>query len=173
MDGKQLSITLRTSARKLGLCDEWYNAWSESSTQQELINKYLRGIDFALANNWPSNDFIKENFDKDLLLKNGILVNGVYSFLNPRTCVVLGDSQAKIRLNGNTISVIYVRGTSDVDVIVHTNEKVIIHTFDSATVMVKYGKEYTPDVLVLNHSSATLVDAPKEVRYKEDFDYLK
>lgn len=173
MTDKELSVTLRASAVEHGLCDEWRNEWKGNSTPQELINKYLRGVDFALANHWPSNDFIKENFNKDILIKNNIIVDMKRSVLNPRICVVLGSSEVNIRLNSQHPSVIYIRDNANVTIYVHCNEKIIVHTFENASIKVIPGEIYTPDVLILKHSKNTTVDVPVSVEVVEDFDYLK
>lgn len=173
METKQLSIQLRNEADGLGLCDEWHNAWQDNSTQQELINKYLRGIDFCLQHHWPSNGFIKANFNKGLLRRNHIFVNDKRSVLNPKMAVVLGDSVVRVRINGGHASTIYLCDSSETEVILHSEEKIIIHTFDHARVNVTVGGNYKPDCIVLDHDKSTLVMAPESVRYKEDFDYLK
>ena len=72
---ENLSETLKQQAISLGLCAKWTSEWADDSDQQTLIDKSGRGIDFSLAYNWPSNDFIKANFDRDLLHKNLIFVD--------------------------------------------------------------------------------------------------
>lgn len=173
MTNKELSVVLRESAIKHGLCDEWRNEWKDNSTPQELINKYLRGLDFALANHWPSNDFIKENFDKDILVKNNIIVDMKRSVLNPRICVVLGSSEVNVRLNSRHPSEIYVRDDAHITIYVHTREKVIVHAFENAHIEVLPDALYDVDVLVLNHSENTTIESPAHVRVVEDLGYLK
>lgn len=173
MEQKQLSVQLRSEADLLGLCDEWHNAWKDNTTMQELINKYIRGLDFCLKHRWPSNRFIVEHFDRGLLRRNNILVNDNRSVLNPKVAVLLGQSTATVRVNGSHLSTIYVLDDSALDLVIHTNELVIVHAFDNAKVRVVVGDGYKCAVVVLNHSHGTVVTAPKSVRYKDDFGYLK
>lgn len=121
----------------------------------------------------PSNDFIKENFNKDILIKNNIIVDMKRSVLNPRICVVLGSSEVNIRLNSQHSSVIYIRDTAHVTIYVHTAEKVIVHVFENARIEVLPGEIYTPDILILQHSMGAMIKAPVHVKVVKDLDYLK
>lgn len=173
MEQTQLSMTLRQSAINNGLCDEWKNAWKDNCTQQELINKYLRGIDFCLQHRWPSNRFITDNFDIVTLRRNNIIVDDSWSLNNPQEAVILGDSKATVRVNGRNSSEIYIRDTSEVAVHVHTGELVLIHVFDKTTVRVYPSEVYDINCTVICHSKDAVIEAPKVVKYKEELYYLK
>lgn len=174
MDNKDriLSMTLRNEADSLGLCEEWHNAWQDNSTQQELINKYLRGIDFCLQHHWPSNGFIKSHFDKALLRKNNILVDDRRSLLNPPMAIILGNSHAIIRVVGNNPSRIYLNGNTEASLYVHTNAKVIVEVRDKARLSVTPWEDRT-DCVVFDYSDDTLVEASKSIKYERKDDYLK
>lgn len=171
-NNRTLSMTLRNEADGLGLCAEWHNAWQDNSTRQELINKYLRGIDFCLQHHWPSNDFIKSHFDKALLRKNNILVDDRRSLLNPPVAVVLGSSHAVIRIDGSNPSRIYLMDGSETTLYVNTTAKVIVEARGRARLNVVPGA-YKTDCVVFDYSDGTLVEAPKSIRYERKDDYLK
>lgn len=131
-----LSETLKQQARSLGLCDEWFGEWAENCSQQELIDKYVRGIDFAIKHQYPSNDFIKENFDHELLIKNLIFVD---EFINEENApsgsyIINGECSGTIRFAPWAVATIYVRHTSSVNIIVSDFAKVFIRLYDSAEV---------------------------------------
>lgn len=171
--GNIISVNLKREAIDLGLCKEWQNAWQENSTMQELINKYLRGIDFCLQRHWPSNDFIESHFPQDLLTENGILCNGTHSFLNPPSpCVILGDSHAVIRINGDNGARIYVNDNSQVEVKVKSAEKVIIEVRGHASLVVDPDFDYKCDISVYDYSDTSKVFVPDGVKYKSETDYL-
>ena len=65
----KLSEELKSQAIGLGLCEQWTNSWGNPS-EQELINKFLHGIDFCIKHDYPTNEYIKKNFDKDGNRKN-------------------------------------------------------------------------------------------------------
>lgn len=173
MRNSDLNIILKNSAISLGLCDKWQNEWAPDSTQQELIDKYIKGIDFCLKRHWPSNKFIKSNFKTKLLLANGIIIDRKYSALNPRFCIVLGNSLCKIRINGNTLSQIYLRDNSMTDVFVHTNEKVLIHLFDKASLRVFAKDIYKSDTVIINHSKDSHILTAGNARVRNELDYLQ
>lgn len=43
----ELNKKLREKAILYGLCEQWTNDWSENRNKQELIEMWLRGIDFC------------------------------------------------------------------------------------------------------------------------------
>lgn len=128
-----LSETLRQQAVDLGLCRPWTEAWGDCD-QQELIDKFIKGIDFCLERNWPTPEFIKANFDRELLHRNLIFVdehidlkdapNGVY--------ILNGECSGVMRFTGWAAATVYVRHTSDVTVIADDSAKVFVRLYDEA-----------------------------------------
>lgn len=171
MNIKELNSKLKDKAISLGLCEKWQQKWDEDSSQQVLINKYFKGVDFSLKHHYPSNEFIKNFFDKDLLRKNGILVDDNRSLLNPEEAMILGSSKAIIRVNGRHHSIIYVRDNSFVKIFVKNNSFTIIHLFENANIDVEV--QDSPDLLVLKNSKNVVITANKTIRIKDDFSYLK
>lgn len=172
MEQEELSRLLLGEATELGICDGWRRGWSGNATKQELVNKFLRGIDFCLRNKWPSPRFIAENFDSALLFKNGILANGRHSFLNPPVCVALGDSSATIRIDGGNASRIYVNDKSRTMLAVNSTGKVIVEVRGEAYLDVTASDRLPCDVIIYDYSDKSVVTAPSSVRYEKGADYL-
>ena len=63
---------LRDRARELGLCNQWYKGWKKEESKQELIDKYIRGIDFCIEHDYPKLDFVRAYFSKKILNSNGV-----------------------------------------------------------------------------------------------------
>ena len=166
-----LSYTLKEEAVLLGLCKEWKDDWKDNTSQQGLINKYFKGLDFPMKYHWPSNKFIKEHFEIGILRKNNILVDDKRSLLNPKEAVILGHTDATVRVNGSNNSSIYVRDNSRVEIIVRNSAFVIVHLFEKAHINVKAFDN--PNVLVLKHSDDVSIASIGSIKIKEDFDYLK
>lgn len=171
MEVKDLSSRLKKDAIALGLCNQWQQEWKDNEDKQSLIKKYFDGLDFPLKYHWPSNQFIKENFEQNLLRKNNILVDDTRSLLNPTEAVILGNSKATIRVNSQNSSIIYIRDKSCVDIFAKNTAFVIVHVFEDASVKVKTFD--TPRVLVLIHSEHTNIEASQGVIIKKELDYLK
>ena len=112
------------------------HAWG-NPTQQGLIDKYLHGIDFAIKHNYPTNTFIKENFDKDLLHKNNIFVDEDVQKRNMSQISVLnGNCKGTLLFDGFSVCDIYVRHDSEVTIDCSQYCKVFINVYDRAKVNV-------------------------------------
>ena len=130
-----LSETLKKQAVNLGLCRPWTEAWGDCD-QQELIDKYKKGIDFCIDKQYPSNEFIKANFDRALLNANLIFVDehirlddapsGIY--------ILNGECSGSIRFAPWTAATVYVRHTSNVRIIAGDFAKVFVRLYDEAEV---------------------------------------
>lgn len=86
----ELQEKLKQEAVKLGLCEQWTNEWGNPD-QDELCEKFVRGLDFCIKHNWPDVEFIKNNFDLDLIERHGIYVRDGAA-INKKYVVVLGDA---------------------------------------------------------------------------------
>ncbi len=128
-----LSETLKQQAVDLGLCRPWTEAWGNCD-QQELIDKYKKGIDFCIDKQYPSNEFIKANFDRDLLNANLIFVDEYLDFdMMPSGIYILnGECSGSIRFAPWTAATIYVRHKSNVTIIADDFAKVFVRLYDEA-----------------------------------------
>ena len=134
---ENLSETLKQQAVDLGLCRPWTEAWGDCD-QQELIDKYKKGIDFCIDKQYPSNEFIKANFDRDLLNANLIFVDehirlddapsGIY--------ILNGECSGSIRFAPWTAATVYVRHKSNVTIIADDFAKVFVRVYDEANAKV-------------------------------------
>lgn len=135
MNFDKLNQTLRDEAIRLDLCEKWQKTiWNRNLSQEELIDIYFKGLDFAIEHHYPSNEFIKDNFDKDLLRKKGVLVDDKYSLLNQRFAILLGNSESTMRYNGTTLAQVYVRDTSKARIVAKGRAHVIVEVYDNAKV---------------------------------------
>lgn len=128
-----LSETLKQQAVDLGLCRPWTEAWGDCD-QQELIDKFVKGIDFCLERNWPTPDFIKTNFDRDLLNSNLIFVDEYLDFdmMPSGVYIINGECSGTIRFAPWTAATIYVRHKSNVTIIADDFAKVFVRVYDEA-----------------------------------------
>jgi len=131
MKEKELNDVLRSRARQLGLCDEWYNGWGKKENRQQLIEKYLRGIDFCIKHDYPTLAFIKSEFPNDLLLGNGIFVDEDVDATNLRKAVALGQSKGEIRYDGLAVGAVYVRHQSEITITATDGAKVFVETYEN------------------------------------------
>ena len=102
-------------ARGLRLCDKWYGEWSDDSTIDECLERYVKGFDFCVKNDWPPLDFIRRNFRREDLHRHHIYLdeevridggNGYYIFL--------GDCKGEINFFGLYAATVYVMHGSNI-----------------------------------------------------------
>lgn len=134
-----LSETLKQQAVDLGLCRPWTEAWGDCD-QQELIDKYKKGIDFCIDKQYPSNEFIKANFDRALLNENLIFVDehirlddapsGIY--------ILNGECTGRIWFGKWAAATIFVRHNSKIRIEADRYAKVFVRLYDNAEVECDY-----------------------------------
>ena len=169
MNNKQLNNTLREEGRFLGMCDEFYNEKWDFSPEQ-LVQRMFKGIDFCLKHHWPSNEFIKKNFQKDFLRQQGVFVDDEYSACNVQESLVLGGSKIRYRYSGNYYGNIRVRDLSMAEITARGNGLVVIHLFERACVKAEQSEKAR--IVVIKHSANALVNASENVTIKEEYNYL-
>lgn len=181
MTERELSIKLREDARRMNLCDKWYNEWDDDTSMQELIEKYIRGNDFCFQHRWPSNSFIKAHFPQEILRKNGILVDDVRSFpvrdedtrrqIYLKDFILLGKSEATIRYSfSKNMCNVWVRDNSKVRVFAKYGAFVVVHLFDNSHADVT--TDSVTNATVIRHSRNATVSKDGNVKVKDEFDYL-
>lgn len=137
MEGKELSIALREMARVQGkpLCDEWYGMWSDDTDIDGLLDRFVRGFDFCVDNDYPPLDFCRRNFKTEDLHRRKIYLdeevniteaeNGYYIFL--------GDCKGRVIIDGFLAVTVYLRHTSVVDVVARNGARVFVTYYDSCS----------------------------------------
>lgn len=164
METKELNKTLRDRARELGLCDLWYKEWDKKSTKQELIDKYLNGIDFCIAHDYPTLPFIKEYFPKNLLLQNGIFLDDKVDAYNLLRAVLLGYSTGEIRIDGLRSCDIYVRHQSELIVTATGGARVFVEMYEDSKVTA--AADADSKVFIYLHGGEATGDANVKIRDK-------
>ena len=163
MKRDELNTVLRDQARELGLCDEWYGGW-KNETKQQLIEKYLKGIDFCIKHDYPSLDFIERNFDEETLIENGIFVNHYIEAENTRMVVALGNSSGSLRYNGVCSCEVYVRHNSEVDITAADGAKVFVEVYEQGKIHIT--SSGAAKVFVYKHGGDVVYEGNVKVRNK-------
>ena len=133
---KNIGKQLKSQAESLGACEKGLNGL-EKLNEQELINRYIHFIDFIVEKDFPSNEFIKNNFDKSLLEHNNIYVDAEFERRNARQVVVIqGESKGVLLFDGVTTSDVYIRHDSDVTIDCSRLSKIFISVYDNAKIHV-------------------------------------
>lgn len=134
MEAKELNAVLKKRARELGLCDKWYKEWDKNETRQELINKYLKGIDFCIEHDYPKIDFMRQNFPKSQLQKNCIFLDDDVEESNLRNAVFLSTTKAMLNYDGLSVGNVYVRHSAKVEITASGDSRVFVETYENCDV---------------------------------------
>lgn len=127
---------LKLWAIQKGLCEQWTNEWG-TPDDDGLIKKYLRGIDFCFAHDYPNTEWAEQHFDKAKLNEHGIWINQeLPEMLFHDRNVALGKSHGNVLVGGFRSQVFFVKDDCDLNihvcnrgcarVFVHSNAKVSI-----------------------------------------------
>lgn len=162
------SDKLKSEAIALGLCEQWQSEWAGRLSDAELIGRYKKGIDFAIEHDWPSVEYIKSNFNAELLHKHGI-----YCDEELRGCVLPEDNililnghcTGRVVIGRYSVATIYVRHTCNLDIRVRDFARVRICLYDNANVSVVGGS--ASDTYVYRYSDGCVVRPLQNVVIKK------
>jgi len=156
-----LSNTLKNKAILLGLCTDWTNAWGDPD-KQGLIDKYLHGIDFCIKHDYPSVEFIKKHFEKELLRKNNIFVDEDIHERNLNHIAVFnGKCSGMLMFDGLSCCDLYARHDSVLTIDCTRMSKVFVNLYDNAKVRII--QKDIASVYVYKHGDNCCVEYEGEV----------
>jgi len=138
----RLNSELRGHAVSYGLCTQWQGDWQNNKSQQELIEMYIRGIDFCIEHDYPTVEYIKGNFDRSLLHQNHIFVDEPVTGGNNGVYVLNGKCSGKLSFGKFTAATLHLRHDSEFFVSVYDRAKLHVRQSDVAKVYVYvHGKD--------------------------------
>ena len=131
---KDISKELKKKAINLGLCTEWTERW-KNPTKDELVDKYVRGIDFCIKHDYPSCKYMKKHFD-GIMQKHGVFVNDKINLQNPNMVIANGNTSGKIIYDAYSVGTIYARHDSNLTIEVSGHAFIAIEIYDDCNVSV-------------------------------------
>lgn len=130
-----ISQELKSKAISLGLCEKWTKEW-ENEDLDSLCEKYIRGIDFCIENNYPDNNYIKSKFG-EIASKHNIFVDEIFSIENAKKVVSNGICVGDAVYDNFNVGRIYLRHNSTLSIKAKGNAKVFISIYDDAILNVE------------------------------------
>ena len=156
-----LSNDLKKEAIGLGLCEQWTSEWGNPN-KDELVDKYVRGIDFCIEHDYPSVECIKANFG-EMMESHGVFADNELNLINRSIAILNGECEGLLTYDGHNVGRIYVRHKSDIHIVAKDNSKLFISMYDNCNINIeclnnakvyiyKYGGElrFTGNVIVRN-----------------------
>jgi hypothetical protein len=126
---------LAKQAKRKGICEEWYNDLVNTTDTNALLSMYLRGIDFCLSNDYPTNDYIRKNF-KGKMESFGIHLDESIHVANDKKIVALGKCTGIVEVSEYNISEVFLKHDSEITLKAEGNSFVVIDMFENTTLSV-------------------------------------
>ena len=132
---KTLSERLAKDARRAGICQEWHDKLISMDDKHAMVEMYLRGIDFCLSNDYPTNAFIREHF-VGVMEQHGVFLDEPVDVTNFRKVVALGKTNGTVKFNRYSVGEVFAKHNAELNVYANGNAFVVIDVFDNAVVHV-------------------------------------
>lgn len=123
-------------AMGLGACEKGLDNW-QAPSDAELIERYIKHLDFCIKRDYPSVDYIEAHFEKGLLHRHGVWVNEEVGSSGGTRCVLNGRCTGALRYDLMSTQTVYVRHDSDVVIEARGMSRVWVHLYDSARIAVR------------------------------------
>lgn len=140
---KRLSDELKQEAMNLGMCKDGVNDWTNFTSLDALCEHYWDGIEFILDHpGYPSDKWLVDNVGKKMLNAHGIYINQSVNVGNPKNLILNGKCKGRAIAGGFSTPVIYVRGFSDLELVVTDAAIVNVNVYDNAKLVI-HCEKYT------------------------------
>ncbi|MEG0929907.1 hypothetical protein [Algoriella sp.] len=125
---------IKTEALKRAKQNEIYEDWAvkmeNAQSLDELLDMYIKGIDFSFSTGFLSNDFIRRNLKGEMEQK-GIFIDDSIDLNNQREVVCLGDTRLNYLGDEFSVSQMYLRDNVKARLIVRDSAFIMIDIFDN------------------------------------------
>lgn len=134
-EASKLSLRMKSEAIDLGLCQKWTEEWADGTSKDEMVEKFIAGIDFCIEHNWPSPKVIKKEFG-DVIHNHGVYVDENVMVSNAPVVILNGECVANIAYDGMSTSEVYIRHRSEAKIAVKGLSRCFISLYDEGEVEV-------------------------------------
>ena len=128
---------LAKEAKKKGICKEWHGELRKlGDNKRAMLQMYIKGIDFCLMNDFPSNDYIRANF-KGVMEDFGVFLDDPnLNITNFPKCVALGKTSGMVAVTGFQVCEVFTKHQSNITIEARDNAFIVVDVFDESTVIV-------------------------------------
>ncbi len=133
---KNLSDKMKEEAVSLGLCAQWTVEWQDNSSKDEMVEKFVKGIDFCIGRNWPSTKDMKKYFG-DVMHNHGVYVDENAWLKSPKIVILNGECVAHVDYDWMDSGEIYVRHNSSLYLKVNGLSRVFVNLHDDSELHVE------------------------------------
>lgn len=127
---EKLKTELKTEALKHDLCTSWQQMMDDAKDKETLVRMYLRGIDFCIGNDYPSEDYIQKHFKGFQAL--GIFVNEPVFARDLPKLVAVGGCTGIASYSDYSVSRVFVKHRSFINIHAEGFARVTLDCFDKS-----------------------------------------
>ena len=132
----ELVEQLKNDAINKGLCALWQRKLKPGMTTKDLVQLYVEGIDFCVCEDFPTLEFLRNNF-KGACEEFGVFVDDdITESINMPDMVLNGACRALLEYTEYSVSRIFMRHTSKAAINVSDHAIVTIDAFDDTELVV-------------------------------------
>ena len=150
---RDLSLEMKSQAISLGLCKMWTDEWKDNTSKEELVNKFIAGLDFCIEHNWPSVPDMKRLFG-GVMQKQGVFADERATVKDAQMTVLNGTCDCSATFDGCASGDIYVRHRSTLRLKAAGNARVFVTVLDDSSIDV--ATDETAKVFVYRHDNGTV-----------------
>ena len=118
-------------ALKHGLCQPWAEQMAQFTTADQMMDMYVRGIDFCFSTGFPSNEVLVQEAGS-VMNNYGVYVDTDVQLCNASFSVLLGKSLSVLRLTGYNVGELYLKDSTVCTVEAADNSYLTIDCFDKS-----------------------------------------
>ena len=111
---KKLRKRLAAEADKAGICREWREKILTAPSREFLLTLFIKGLDFAILNNFPSDELAAEF--ADIAPHYGIFINQAISDSKPHKTTIARNAAGKVTVNRWSVGEVYALRGSEVEI---------------------------------------------------------
>ncbi len=133
----ELNKQLKIDGVAKGLCTQYQGLLDRCGDSIEnMVRLFIRGIDFCIKNDYPTLDFIRENFKGKSEPYGAYVDDNIRNLRNRPDVVLNGNCKALLEYDDYSVSRIYIRHGSQAAVNVSDHAVVTIDAFDNSRIVV-------------------------------------
>lgn len=132
----ELIQQIKLDGARNGMCRLFQTRLKPGLDTKDLADMYFKGMDFCIGRDFPTLEFMRENFKGTGEMYGVYIDSDNVSTRNPKRAVLIGDSNVKMTFDGFSVSRVFVRHGSMATIRVSGYANLSVDAFDNARIYV-------------------------------------
>lgn len=132
----ELIKQLKNDGTAKGLCRLWQGKLRSGMNMDSMVRLYISGLDFCIVEDFPTLEFLRENFKGKCEPYGAFVDDDVTDRVNAPDTVLNGHCKAMLDYNGYSVCRAFIRHSSQAAINVSDKAIVTIDAFDDSEIVV-------------------------------------